>query len=173
MHTFCGVWLRFKSTQNRAILTINPITATTKNLICKCVAMIFSNSSIFAFNTAPIMSNFISARRFFFLPLPRFPIACRFHAHTHNVLRLEKFNSVFIPSAYRTVCVIHKLRCCRLSLEMCAAKKLRDWRHFWFNRYYDWKQPNHTNTSWKLLSMPHYKSTIATSKETNEQTNKS
>lgn len=74
MHTFCGCWLRFKSTQNLAIFTIKPMTATTKNLICKCVAIIFNRSSIFAFKTAPIKSSFMSARLFFFLPLPRFPI---------------------------------------------------------------------------------------------------
>lgn len=71
--TFCGWWPRFISTQKRAIFTIRPITATTKNLICRCVAMIFKSNSIFAFKTAPISKIFMSARRFFFLPLPRLP----------------------------------------------------------------------------------------------------
>lgn len=74
MRTFCGVCPRFKSTQNLAMFTISPMTATKKNLICKCVASIFSRSSILALSTAPIKSNFMSAFRFFFFPLPRFPI---------------------------------------------------------------------------------------------------
>lgn len=90
MHTFCGVWPRFKSTQNLAIFTIKPMTATTKNLICKCVAMIFSRSSIFAFSTAPIKSNFMSARRFFFFPLTRFPIFTFKWGHTIFCSRLER-----------------------------------------------------------------------------------
>lgn len=72
MYTFCGCWARFKSTQKRAIFTRSPITATTKNFNCKCVAMTFNMSSILAFSTAPIKSIFMSALRFFFLPLPRF-----------------------------------------------------------------------------------------------------
>lgn len=73
MCTFCGCWPRFKSIQKRAIFTSSPITATTKNFNCKCVAMTLSKSSIFALSTAPININFMSARRFFFLPLPRLP----------------------------------------------------------------------------------------------------
>lgn len=73
IYTFCGWWLRFRSTQKRAMFISKPMTATTKNLTCKCVATIFSNNSIFAFRTAPINSNFIKARFFFFLPLPCLP----------------------------------------------------------------------------------------------------
>lgn len=72
MYTFCGCCPRFKSTQKRAMFTKSPITATTKNFNCKCVAITFSRSSTLAFSTAPIKSNFMSALRFFFLPLPRF-----------------------------------------------------------------------------------------------------
>lgn len=84
-----------------------------KNFTCRCVAIIFKSNSIFAFKTAPINKIFISARRFFFLPLPRLPksrykqkINLKNHFNDFHSFPCQYRNGkvVFLSSAKRHFC---------------------------------------------------------------------
>lgn len=71
-YTFCGWWPFFRSIQNLATLMSKLMSATMKNLICKCVPTIFNKNSSLALRIVPMTSNFIRAFLNFFLCfLPR------------------------------------------------------------------------------------------------------